>query len=143
MGAMARYIPQHLFDALVVERLMLELAGNDDVFNDLIDRYRDSYPGEDTSILLADVSAAATHARKLVAEMPAPSTRDEMATLEQMLEIVRRDLTRDRPLWRRMVETFFFNVQSKPIPDRVHQAREHLLAARDTLLSRSSRLSVP
>jgi hypothetical protein len=140
---MPRYIPQHLFDALVVERLMSELAGSDDVFNDLLDRYHYSYPDEDAGALLADVSAAATHGRKLLAEMPAPSSRDEMARLEQMLEIIKQGVTRDKPLWRRMVENFFFNVQSKPIPDRVHRARERLLAARDTLLARSPGLSVP
>src|SRR5687768_1407449 len=103
---MARYIPQHVFDALVIERMMSELAGNDDVFNDLLDRYGDSYHDEDASALLADVSAAASHGRELLAEMPAPSSRDEMARLEQMLEIRKQDLPRDTPLWRRMVENF-------------------------------------
>ncbi len=123
---MARYIPQHVFDALVVERLMSKLAGNDDLFNDLLDRYRNSYPDEDASALLADVSAAAAYGRDLLAEMPAPSSRDEMARLERILEILKQDLTRDKPLWRRMVENFFLNVQSKPIPDRAHQARAAL-----------------
>jgi hypothetical protein len=139
---MARYIPQHLFDALVIQRLMSDLAGSDDAFNDLLDRYRDSYPEEDAGALLADVSAAAAQSRKLLAEMPAQSSGAEMATLEQMLEIVKQSAARDKPLWRRMVETFFLNIQSKPIVDRVHRAREHLLAARDAVLVQRTQLSV-
>ena len=140
---MPRYIPQHLFDALVVERLMSELAGNDDVFNKLLDQYHHSYPDEDPSTLLADVSAAATQARNILAELPAASSRDAMMRLEQILDIFKQGISGDKPLWRRMVENFFFNVQSRPIPDRVQKAREHFLAARDRVLARSTGLSVP
>jgi hypothetical protein len=60
-----------------------------------------------------------------------------------MLEVLKQGVHRDKPLWRRMVENFFMNVQSRPIADRVHSARAHLLAARDKLLAAGPRLPVP
>ena len=37
-------VPQHLFDGLVVERLLADSAADSDIFDDLIDRYHDAYP---------------------------------------------------------------------------------------------------
>ena len=121
---MSRYVPQHLFDGLVVERLLADLAADSDIFDDLIDRYRDVYPEEDVGLLVADVNAAAAQVRKLLADSSATSDRGELAML------------------RRMVENYFFNVQPVPIPDRVRKACEHLVAAQKALIARDQRVPV-
>lgn len=130
---MARYVPQHLFDGLVIYRLMADLAGKDDIFDELIARYRDFYPDDDTNSLVADVNAAAGAAREILKAVPATSQRHEMALLLGLLEIFKEDATRDKPLWRRMFENYFFNVQPTPIPDRVEKARAHFAAAQKVL----------
>ncbi len=132
---MARYVPQHLFDGLVIYRLMAELAGKNDIFDELIARYRDSYPDDDTNALVADVNAAAVEGRKILAALPVTGERHEMAVLLGLLEIFKEDATRDKPLWRRMFENYFFNVQPTPIPDRVERALAHLRAAQKVLLT--------
>jgi hypothetical protein len=139
---MSRYVPQHLFDGLVVERLLADLAADSDIFDDLIDRYRDAYPEEDVGLLVADVNAAAAQMRKLLADSSATGDRDELAMLQGLLGIITEEATRDKPLWRRMVENYFFNVQSVPIPDRVRKACEHLVAARKVLLARDQQVPV-
>ena len=139
---MSRYVPQHLFDGLVVERLLADLAADSDIFDDLIDRYRDAYPEEDVGLLVADVNATAAQVRKLLANSSATSGRDELAMLQGLLEIITEDATRDKPLWRRMVENYFFNVQPVPIPDRVRKACEHLIAAQKALVARDQRVPV-
>ena len=53
---MARYVPQHLFDGLVVYRLIADLGGNEEIFDDLIRRYRGAYPDDDPGALVADAS---------------------------------------------------------------------------------------
>jgi hypothetical protein len=130
---MARYVPQHLFDGLVIYRLMADLAGKDDIFDELIARYRDSYPDDDTNALVADVTAAASAAREILKAVPATSPRHEMALLLGLLEVFKEDTTRDKPLWLRMFENYFFNVQPTPIPDRVEKARAHFAAAQKVL----------
>jgi hypothetical protein len=91
---MARYVPQHLFDGLVIYRLMAELAGKNDIFDELIARYRDSYPDDDTNALVADVNAAAVEGRKILAALPVTGERHEMAVLPGLLEIFKEDATR-------------------------------------------------
>jgi hypothetical protein len=130
---MARYVPQHLFDGLVIYRLMADLAGKDDIFDELIARYRDSYPDDDTNSLVADVNAAASAAREILKAVPATSQRHEMALLLGVLEVFKEDATRDKSLWRKMFENYFFNVQPTPIPDRVEKARAHFAAAQKVL----------
>ncbi len=132
---MARYVPQHLFDGLVIYRLMADLAGKDDIFDELIARYRDSYPDDDTNVLVADVNAAAIEGRKIMKAIPATSERHKMALLLGLLEILKEDATRDKPLWRRMFENYFFNVQPTPLPDRVDSACAHMTAAQKVLLT--------
>lgn len=137
---MARYVPQHLFDGLVVYRLMAELAGNDDIFGELIARYRESYPDDDSNALVADVNAAAAEGRRVLAGVPVNSERQRMAALLGLLEVFKEDATRDKALWRRMVENYFFNVQPTPIPGRVERAVAHLRAAQKVLLTWDLRL---
>jgi hypothetical protein len=136
---MARFIPQHLFDGLVIYRLMATLADNDDLFNELMRKYRDAYPDEDFNAVTADVDAAAEEGRHLVRiimDTPSLGERDEMVLLRSFLDVFREDAARGKPLWRRMLENYFRNVQPAPIPDRVEKARAHLVAAQKTLLAR-------
>jgi hypothetical protein len=139
---MARYVPQQLFDGLVVCRLIADLARNDDMFDELIRRYRDAYPDDDTSALVADVTAAATEGRRIIAATPTTSDRHQMALLQAVLDIFKEDAARGKPLWRRMVENYFFNVQPVPIPNRVQNACAHLVAAQQVLRMRNLELPV-
>jgi hypothetical protein len=41
-----------------------------------------------------------------------------------------------KPMWRRMVENYFANTRTAPIPDRAARARAHLIAAERLLMSR-------
>ena len=137
---MARYVPQHLFDGLVIYRLMADLAGDDGIFDELIERYRHAYPDDDTDTLIADVNAAAVQAASDFKATPTTNARHEMAMLQGLLDLLKEDATRDKPLWRRMVENYFFNVQPTPIPDRVERARAHLIVAQKRLLARDLEL---
>jgi hypothetical protein len=135
---MARYIPQHLFDGLVVYRLMAELAGSDELFDELISKYRDAYPDEDFAAVTADVDAAAREGRRIVrVVVDAPGASElEMAVLRAFLDVFKADAARGNPLWRRMLANYFVGEQPTPIPDRVERTREHMLAAQKTLLAR-------
>ena len=71
---MARYVPQHLFDGLVVVRLIADVSGENDVFERLINRYRKKYSDDDSAALIADVRAAAAegpYVVKVVQDVPA------------------------------------------------------------------------
>ena len=110
------------------------------MFDDLVRRYRDGYPDEDIGALVADVTAAAAQSRKVL--MQATSARHEMAILQGLLDVCKEDAARDKPLWRRMVENYFLNVQPSPIPHRIEKACAHLLAAQQALLARELQLPV-
>jgi hypothetical protein len=110
------------------------------MFDDLIRRYRDAYPDDETNALVADVTAAATEGRRIVKTMPTTSERHRMAVLQGLLDIFKEDAARGKPLWRRMAENYFFNVQPTPIPDRVQTACVHLIAAHKVLLTREMEL---
>jgi hypothetical protein len=137
--AMARYIPQHLFDGLVVYRLMADLAGSNELFDDLVRKYRDAYPDEDFALVIADVAVAAGEARPLVrvvADAPGAGGLEEMAVLRAFLDVFKADAARGKPLWRRMLANYFVGEQPTPIPDRVARARERFRAAQQALLAR-------
>jgi hypothetical protein len=137
---MARYVPQHLFDGLVVVRLMADVSGRDDVFNGLVERYRKRYPDDDTTALIADVQAAAAegpYVVKVVQDAPATSNLSEFEVLRELMEIFAEDAKRGKPRWRTMLQDYFFNVQPTPIQDRVERARDHLIRAEKQLIARA------
>src|SRR5438876_523427 len=140
---MGCYVPQRLFDELVVHRLMADLSGKDDEFDELVQRYRHGYPDEDIGVLIADVTAAATQSRELL--MQATNARHEMAIFQGLLVVLEAEAVEaahDKPLWRRIVENFFFNMQPKPIPHRVETACAHLAWAQRVLQLREMQLRI-
>src|SRR5262245_56203215 len=62
---MKRYMPQDVFDSLVIIRAMVDLAGNDRIFNDAVKRYVAMCPGEHAQVLSRDVGVAAVTAWEL------------------------------------------------------------------------------
>ena len=136
---MARYIPQYLFDGLVVQYLLGDIARTPEFFDELLQDYGKKYPDENPATLVADLHAAANEGRYVIrALVDAPNTayRDEAAVLEGLTDVFTRAATLEKPMWRRMVENYFLSVQPTPIPDRVAKAREHLIAAEKVLMAR-------
>ena len=58
---MTRYIPQHLFDGLVVQYLICDIANTPDVFDRLANEYIKKYPDEVASDLVADIKMTICH----------------------------------------------------------------------------------
>jgi len=73
---------------------------------------------------------------KVVMDAPDTTYRSEIAVLEALLDVLTKAATLEKPMWRRMVENYFFSVQPTPIPDRVARAKEHLIAAEKVLTAR-------
>ena len=136
---MGRYIPQHLFNGLVVKYLMCDEANTSDVFDTLIGNYTEKYPDERTSDLVEDVMAAANEGRyviRVLVDAPNSPYGTPIAALEGVMDAFTTAIAVEKPLWRRMAEDYFFNVQRSPIPNRVEKAKEHLLAAERVLMAR-------
>jgi hypothetical protein len=136
---MGRYIPQYLFDGLVVSRLTSDLAGTHEEFERLGADYLEKYPDEDGDSLVADLSAAAGQARITIdALVAAPDNQwpDQGAAIEALLDVLLTAAEQRKPMWRRLVENYFTNTQTAPIPDRVGRARAHFIAAERLLMSR-------
>jgi hypothetical protein len=137
--AMARYIPQHLFDGLVVQYLICDIANTPDVFDKLASEYIKKYPDERACDLLADVTTAASEGRYVIRTlMDAPNSmyRTPVDALEGLRDALTKAISLEKPIWRRMVENYFLNVQPGPIPDRVAKAKDHLIAAERVLMQR-------
>src|SRR5262249_46044406 len=138
---MGRYIPQYLFDGLVVSRLSSDLASVHEQFDRQIDDFLQKYPDENSSDLIADLAVAASESRKVLAQVLAirdTPYRDEAAVIDGLMDVLTKAAAVDKPLWRRMVANYFTNVQPTPIPDRVARAREHLIAAGQVLANRAA-----
>jgi hypothetical protein len=135
---MAKYIPQYLFDGLVVKYLLCELGDTPDVFETLLMQYAERYPDEPRPALVHDVHAAAQESRHAmkglvdqhVCTYPSEALRALMDVLEQAPSV-------SKPIWRRMVENLFVNVQPTPIPDRVARACDHIRVAAEVIRQRA------
>jgi hypothetical protein len=136
---MARYIPQHLFDGLVVKYLLCDVANTPDVFDKLIGEYLEKYPDERSTDLVADILAAANEGRyaiKVLIDAPNSMYPTPADALEGMMDVLTKAIELEKPLWRRVLENYFLNMQATPIPDRVMRAKEHLIAAEKVLQQR-------
>jgi hypothetical protein len=67
---------------------------------------------------------------------PASQWPDEGAAIESLTDVLLKAVEQSKPMWRRMVENYFTNTQTEPIPDRVARARAHMFAAERLLMSR-------
>jgi hypothetical protein len=136
---MARYIPQHLFNGLVVKYLLCDTADTPDVFDKLAGDYLEKYPDERSTELVADVMIAANEGRyviKVLMDAPNSMYPTPVDALEGLMDVLSKAIALDKPLWRRVLENYFLNVQATPIPDRVLKAKEHLIAAEKVLQQR-------
>jgi hypothetical protein len=134
---LAKYIPQYLFDGLVVKCLMCGLAETPDVLKTLLSQYGERYPDEPGPALVRDVRAAARECRHvpndLANEHVCAYPSDALQALMQILE---EAPSLSKPMWRRMLENLFLDVQPTPIADRVAKACDHIRAAGDVLRQR-------
>jgi hypothetical protein len=136
---MARYIPQHLFNGLVVKYLLCETANTPDAFDKLVGEYLEKYPDERPTDLVADILAAANEGRyviKVLMDAPNSMYPTPVDALEGLMDVFTKAIELEKPLWRRVLEDYFLNVQTTPIPDRVMRAKEHLVAAEKVLQQR-------
>jgi hypothetical protein len=136
---LARFIPQHLFDGLVIKHLMCEIADTPDEFDKLISAYQSKYPDEKFETLQADIVAAGKegyYVIKVLMDAPGSPYRAPMDALKAVMDAYALSLSLEKPLWRRMVENYFTNVQPAPIPDRVEKAKDHLVRAERLLMQR-------
>jgi hypothetical protein len=134
-----RYIPQYLFDGLAISHFSSDLASTHKDFDRRINVYLQSYPDEDRSALVADLAVAAAEARRTIEALvavPDSQWRDEGAAIETLTDVLLKAAEQGKPIWRRMVENYFTNTQTAPIPDRVARTRGHLDAAERLLMSR-------
>jgi hypothetical protein len=122
---------------------MADLAGKDEIFDELIARYKTTYPDEDTAVLEADVTRAAVDARHakntVLAELPEPLNDQrvprDLPVLQGLMTIIKQNAKRATPLWQRLLRGYLFNAQPTPIADRVGQARQHLSDAARQLIA--------
>jgi len=135
---LGRYIPQYLFEGLAISQMASDLAGTHKDFDRRIDDYLQKYPDEDHGTLIADLAVAAAEARRTVeALVAAPDSQwhDQGPAIESLTDVLLKAAEQSKPMWRRMVENYFTNKQTAPIPDRVARARAHLIAAERLLIS--------
>jgi len=136
---MAKYIPQYLFDGLVANRMIADLANDRAAFDKLIHDYAEKYPDEDIPDLVADIKAAATGGRSVIRSLiDAGLYGYESDAIEDMMKVLERAAALHKPIWRRMLENALFAVQPAPITDRVAKARDHLVAAGHLLKERAA-----
>jgi hypothetical protein len=138
---MARYIPQELFDGLVVKYLICDIAGTPDVFEELFGEYIKKYPDERASDLRVDITSAANEGRYVIrtlTDAPGSMYRTPLDALEGLLATLTRTISLEKSMWRRMLENYFLNVQPTPLPDRVARAKDHLIAAERELMQRTT-----
>ncbi len=136
---MAKYIPQHLFDGLVIKHLMCEIADTPDELDKLISAYRSKYPDESFEALQADILAAGKegyYVIKVLMDAPGSPYPAAIDALKAVMDAYAQSLSLEKPLWRRMVENYFMNVQPAPIADRVEKAKDHLVRAERLLMQR-------
>jgi hypothetical protein len=134
---MAKYIPQYLFDGLAVKHMITERGNSVEIFDKLIEDYAQKYPDENIDALRADVAAAAIEARRVVDGLIAARLYEsEGDAVDDLMEVLEKAASLQKPMWRRMVENALFAVQPTPIVDRVARSREHLRAAQKVLRDR-------
>jgi hypothetical protein len=136
---MAKFIPQHLFDGLVVQHLICTIAETPGEFDKLISAYKSKYPDENFDALHSDILTAAKegyYVIKVLMDAPKSGYREPIDVLQAVMDVYAKSFSLGKPLWRRMVENYFLNVQPAPIPDRVEKAQEHLIRAERMLMQR-------
>jgi hypothetical protein len=134
---MAKYIPQYLFDGLVVKYLTCDLADTPDVFETLLLQYNERYPDEPGPALVQDVRAAAQGSRHVLKSLvDAHVCAYPSEALQALMEVLEQAPSVSKPMWRRMVENLLVDVQSTSIPDRVARACDHIRAAGDVIRQR-------
>ena len=127
------------FFEVPISQMASDLAGTHQDFDRRIDDYLQKYPDEDRGTLVADLAVAAAEARRTVeALVAAPHSQwhDEGAAIESLTDALLKAAEQSKPMWRRMVENYFTNTRTAPIPDRAARARAHLIAAERLLMSR-------
>jgi hypothetical protein len=115
------------------------LPSGDRCLDRRIEDYLQKYPDEDRGTLVADLAVAAAEARRTVealAAAPESQWHDEGAAIESLTDVLLKAAEQSKPMWRRMVENYFTNTHTAPIPERVARARAHFIAAERLLLSR-------
>jgi len=136
---MAKYIPQYLFDGLVANRMIADLANDRATFDKLIHDYAEKYPDEDIPSLVADIKSAATEGRAVIRSLiDAGLYGYEIDAIEDVMKVLEKAASLQKPIWRRMLENALFAVQPAPITDRVAKARDHLVAAGHLLKERAA-----
>jgi hypothetical protein len=125
-----RYMPQNIFDALVVADLIGRVANPQDdnhVLDGLIERYLRAYPSEERGQLKADIFTAAHLSASIIDDIDAlfggiddPGRRAHVvAVLEQVLNNVTNSARARKPALQRIFGGTFFNHETRPQVDRV------------------------
>jgi hypothetical protein len=136
---MAKYIPQYLFDGLVVRWIASDLADAHEGFQALLRDYAEKYPDEDIDLLMSDIRSSAGDGLAVIKRLTdAGVYRYASDVLRDLTDVLEQAASLQKPMWRRMVENLLLNVQPKPIPDRVPKARAHVRAAGDVLQERAT-----
>ena len=136
---MAKYIPQYLFDGLVANRMIADLASDRAAFDMLIHDYAEKYPDEDIPDLVADIKSAAMAGRPVIQSLiDAGIYGYESDAIGDVMKVLEKAAALQKPMWRRMLENALFAVQPAPITDRIAKAREHLVAAGNVLKERAA-----
>jgi hypothetical protein len=139
---MPRYMTQDVFDALAITHAMLRLGANPSVlnkgsFSGAIEIYKQSYPDEDSQVVLTDLPAA-THEVERIADdvydaFFKGSSSDKKsayyAVLKELRKIVKQQSQEKRPLTKRIFGGTWFNYVQSPLHDRVEKCKENVSLA--------------
>ena len=139
---MPRYMPQHVFDSLVIVRAMVDLTRDERIFHDAIRQYVAMYPGEHAQALSDDVSAAAVTAweltRLIVQLRPSENDDSSTALLHSVLQELRDNMHQRAQSDRvpaKIPGGSVFNSSPTALPDRIDACRKHLGLACQEVLS--------
>jgi hypothetical protein len=129
---------QDTFDSLVTVRAMVDVTGDERIFNDVIRRYRMMYPDENAHDLIIDVNVAAVTAwkiTKLIVQMPLPQTdKDKTKFLLSVLNQLRNIMKENAQQSDEFPKDSLFNSRPTPTADRVANCRKHLALAGEQLV---------
>ena len=135
---MPRYMPQTIFDMVVVVNLMNEVTkpNADRILNELIETYLRDYLSEERGQLKADIYTAAhlsTPTVDNISKLCGAIGLDDsergaylFSVLERINEIIIKSDRAKKSLFQRIFDGTAFNYETQPQIDRVRRSRENI-----------------
>jgi hypothetical protein len=145
---MPRYMPQDLFDLLIITDLMERLVGYQPGARNLdrlIEGYLQSYPSEESLELKSDIydaSCLSMPTVELIRDMYRAVAIDDselrayiFSAIEQIFKTLRKNANAKKSLLRRIFGGTLFNYETRPQVERINRSRENIANAAMTAMT--------